>query len=656
MDDYYVLTYFNTSKNKHSKKDFKKEANKANIFIKELAHSNSETDFIKKKVKEKRKIILRYLRKKNKILSTNQTLNTYQKGSTFRKMIKKNKLELSQCIEKKGDKDIKLFGNPRYKNNPPYLFVQDVKKKISDEKIGLIPMPMTNRDENNLYKQPNYIFSIQRNLSMTRRFQYNKKEELLKSQKDYLNYNKKNNYFNTVQLWWKKLPLIIKIQKNIKGYLIRRKIKPIFHLFKFIQYFEQFLINLKLKKVLMYIFFNSAFKIRIKTNGFFISKENKVLSKDIIENIIMIQNKFRCYLSVKKKNFLLRSKRGFIINKSSFISKQIYIGQNKINNNIVMIQNHIKDLVERKNYFDKNLVHKSSGIYYYEKIYLSYKNQKIIKFVKLIRHILQILAFKKKIFYKNPCDYDLDDINKVKFIQKNYVYHYYNNIKRISLPSIKKNIFSNSDVKLDSNITKERIKNVINKFLSLQKMIRWFIIKRMSIKNQINKKYININYFITKEQFKLNNCISKICHFQKIYKSQYKKNKNNIINYEEPSMEDSSYDDFTDRENKTLRQLTYKNRIPKKVSLGLYISKERKIYNDQNINNLNNKALQHQEGILITKKRYYNNEKKIKKIQKIIKKRKMPKYYLQRPLTNNYNFFTNNYDSYTDDILLTKKK
>ena len=656
MEDLYPLTYFNNSKNEKQKRTLKK-GNSKKYTLKKIKYSKSESDFIIKTVKEKRKIIRKYLRKKNKIIpdinytNSKERITTYKKGNNVRKIIRKNKLELSDCIENKGGKNLKLFGNKRYNKNSPNLFVEDLKKKISSKKMGLIPMLTSRENENDLYREPEYIYSIQRNLSMSRRFQYNKKEEILKAQKDYY---KNNTYYNIVQLWWKRIPQIVKIQKVFKGYLVRNKIKPIFQLYKFMQYFENFLINIKLKKTLTDILIYSIFKGRKKIDGIYYSKENKIVTKDILKDIIMIQNNFRCYLAKTKKNFLLRKKRGYIINKISFISKKIYIEQNKINNNIIMLQNHVKDLIKRNKYFHKSLIHKSKGIYYFEKIYLSYKNQKIIQFVKLIRHVLQILTFKKKIFYKNPNEYDLDDLNKVRFIQKNYLNHYYNNIKHISFRN--KNIDSNNNnINNSSHITKERIINVNDKFLFLQKMIKYYIIKRIAIKSHINKKYINVNYLITKENLKMNDCISKISHFQTIYKNQYKKNKNNIIDYEEHSIDDSSYDDYTDRDNKTLRQLTYRNRIPKRRCSGLYITKLRKKENiSKNINNCNN-IMQHQEGILITKKRYYNNENQIKKIQNLIKKRRNPDILLQRPLTNNYNFFSINTDSYDDEFLFSKK-
>ena len=242
MEDFFSIDY-----NDKSIENLKIKETKKSI----LNHSKSETNFIQNIVKEKRKIIRQYLKKKHKIISNlNLTTNSkkevmaLKKSNKMKRLIRKNKLELSNCIENKGGKNLKLFGNSRYNKKSPLLFVDDLKKKISSKKMGLIPMPTSKDDESKLLKEPKYIYSIQRNLSMTRRFQYNKNEEYLKSLKDNnQNISKNNIYYYTVQSWWKKMPKIMKIQKICKGYLVRKKVKPIFQLYKFMQYFEKFLIN-----------------------------------------------------------------------------------------------------------------------------------------------------------------------------------------------------------------------------------------------------------------------------------------------------------------------------------------------------------------------------------------------------------------------------
>ena len=240
--------FFSINNNSNKSKEISK-INETKSFY--LNHSNSESDFIINITKERRKIIRRYLRKENKItsyLNTNtnskKKFTPLKKGDKMKNIIRKNKLELVNCIENKGEKHLKLFGNSRYNKKPPSLFVDDLKKKVSSKKMGLVPMLTCKDEDSKSLKEPKYIYSIQRNLSMTRRFQYNKKEEYLKSLKDNEQFISKDNiYYNAIQSWWKKIPQIIEIQKIFKGYLVRKKVHPIFQLYKFMKYFEKFLIN-----------------------------------------------------------------------------------------------------------------------------------------------------------------------------------------------------------------------------------------------------------------------------------------------------------------------------------------------------------------------------------------------------------------------------
>jgi hypothetical protein len=80
-----------------------------------------------------------------------------------------------------------------------------------------------------------------------------------------------------------------------------------------------------------------------------------------------------------------------------------------------------------------------------------------------------------------------------------------------------------------------------------------------------------------------------------------------------------------------LRQQKFKNKIPKKIEFGLYISKQKYInYISKYTVHYNRK--EHlkfrQEGLFISKERFENNEKEIKKIQKMYKniKKNMMKY------------------------------
>ena len=707
-------------KHKSKNKSIKKED------IRILIHSNSDSDFIIKTKKERRKIIRQYLRKKNKLNSMKNSKESklkscqIKKGNNLRKIIKKNKNELCEYIENNTQK-VKLFGNPRYNRNSPTLFVEDFKNNLPEKKTGLVPLPSKKMQENDLYKEPKNLYNMQRNISMVRRFQYQKKNNEKKLHlKNNIIDSKDSEYFNMVQSWWKKIPKIIDIQRVYRGYNIRKQVKPIYKLYQFMKNFERFLINLELKDYLIRLKEYSILRRKKILNGSYISKEKKYVSTELYKNIIKVENCFRCYKAKTKRNFLQRGKNGRIINQMSFVTKIIIIEQNETNNKILKLQNNVKNYMHNKIYFDRNLFHKDKGFSNYDKVYINKNNKKIIDFMKLMKHGLQLFALKKKIYYKYPSDYDIDDINKIKYLQKNYLEHYYNNrqqlffydfkksinfidkirkesnIKEIKTiqknikshledkKNYKKNIIRNKPISnnkisanYDSNdlqssinntsyISKENILNITKSLIPAQKIIRKFIEKKKEKnferkKTKINKINFTNNFFFTKECSNQNNCLKKITDFQKLYKSQFKNIKDSIIPGNEDCAEEyTSLDDYSIPKVIPLRKLMLKNKIPKTINLGLYISKERyvKYINRYTVNYHKNDYLAYRvEGLLITKERYKNNENEIKIIQKKFKKfnkKNNEIYSIQKPPTDNKNFYTFSSDSY-DDIIYSKK-
>ena len=716
-------------KNKPKKKEKSQIKNKSNKKepLLALKHSNSDSDFIIKTEKDRRKIIRQYLRKKNKLQSIQYSKDTKfksspnKKGQNLKKIIKKNKNELSHYIQNNTQK-VKLFGNPRYDKNSPTLFVEDFKNNLPEKKMGLIPLPSKKKKETDLLREPKNLFNMQRNISMVRRFQYQKKndEKKLYYNKNNIIDSNNNKYFNMVQNWWKKIPKITDIQRVFIGYYVRKQVKPILKLYQFMKNFERFLVNLLLKDCLNRIKEYSALRRKQRINGNYISKIRKYIGIRLNNKIIMIENNFRCYKAKTKKNFLLRGKNGRIINKKSFFTKIIYVEQNKTNNNILKLQNNIKNYIESKNYYDRNLIHKYKGFYYYDKVFINKKNKKNVDFIKLLTHAVQLIAFKKKIYYKIPNNYDIDDINKVKYIQKNYLQYYYNkieklffynykksisyvdkirkgtNIKEIEIiqkqiknhledkKNYEKNIIRNkpiSDNKIPHNnisnslqstindtsyISKENILNVNNILIPAQKIIHKYIEKKNE-KNflrknaKINKTGFTNNFFFTKEFSNKDKCFKRITDFQKLYNSQYKHIKDSIIPGDEDiNGEYSSLEDYSIPKFMPLRKLLLKNKIPKKISFGLYISKTRYInyMNRYLVNYHKNDYLPYRiEGLFITKERYLNNEKEIKAIQKKFKKfnkNNNEVFCIQKPPTDNKNFYTFSSDSY-DDIIYSKK-
>ena len=91
-----------------------------------LSHSNSDTKLIIIKLNEKReknKKNEKYFQKKN-----HEKCSSCNICHHIKKMIKKDKRRLSDYIIN-NEKYVKLFGNSRYTNKPPSLFVKDEKKK-----------------------------------------------------------------------------------------------------------------------------------------------------------------------------------------------------------------------------------------------------------------------------------------------------------------------------------------------------------------------------------------------------------------------------------------------------------------------------------------------------------------------------------------------
>ena len=146
----------------------------------ELYRSNSANDLLDLKEKEN-KIRTDSTKKKKPFPRTisaktyfdHYDINNCEHCYGIDNMLKKDKSKLSDFIVNNSS-FLKLFGNPRYDKSSPFLFVEDHKNRIDDERIGLLPIPskprliMKSKDENNR------LYEIQRKVVMMRRFQYGK--------------------------------------------------------------------------------------------------------------------------------------------------------------------------------------------------------------------------------------------------------------------------------------------------------------------------------------------------------------------------------------------------------------------------------------------------------------------------------------------------
>jgi hypothetical protein len=169
-------------------------------------------------------------------------------------MLKKDKSKLSDFIENNSS-FLKLFGNPRYDKSSPFLFVEDHKNRIDDDRIGLLPIPskprliMKSKDENNR------LYEIQRKVVMMRRFQYGKHnnsgEVYDEDGEDFFEKIRK------IQLWWKQMYKIIYIQKVFRGYRIRKRVNFILNFIDIMNKWQRLLDNIKARRALRDLVYNN---------------------------------------------------------------------------------------------------------------------------------------------------------------------------------------------------------------------------------------------------------------------------------------------------------------------------------------------------------------------------------------------------------------
>jgi len=590
----------------------------------------------------------------------------------FQRILKKDKSALSKYIQN-NLQFLKLIGNQRYNQNSPSLFVEDYNSKLSQETMGLLPIPDKKVKANSINNNKK-LYNLQRSIVMIRRFQYETKSNMQEI------FPKIEHDIILIQKWWRRISKIIMIQKIFKGYFIRKQITSIINLHRFMQNFENFIHFLQIKYFFQKMFRSIVIpKKRKPIKGNYISKKKAFLSNKTFNNIISIQNNFRMLKAKNKYLQLLRKNKFKVKNRIEYCTKRYYV-TNGINEKITMIQFNFRKYLRSKYYIERKIVHKNIGIYFIDKNYIDCYSKKIISFYKLIDHGLKLKAIQKiRTKYKKFDKYNKDDINNIIFIQKKFfkyfygknpkkiiknkktkkvcfldkirlkeninkikliqkIYRKYNirktklnnklirnkpisssskrklstaknhnnnknkdkipkklsmNIKRINFSNknkIKKrndNLLeykrSESNERLINNIcyiSKEIKINYINKIILLQrKIFSYLFIKKLrnnSIPKFIIKKDYNLCFFITKTNTNENHCINNIKKIQKMYKTQYKYMKNNIIEYINTKSSNESENN--------LNKNNYNNQNSKKnkIKANNYLNERN---NDNNYNN-----------------------------------------------------------------------
>ena len=160
------------------------------------------------------------------------------------------------------------------------------KKKLNEELIPIPTIKQKNKLKNDFEKKK--LYNAMGNAKYIRRYQYS--NNISKKQIEQYRETQKNEKIifdkvKFIQIWWKTIFQIIKIQKNLKGYLFR--IKLIQTLDKREKYIDKVL---NLSKSLKKIFFLQFLQLLIKqkyNNKFYFQKWNEIIQKKLIlENLI----------------------------------------------------------------------------------------------------------------------------------------------------------------------------------------------------------------------------------------------------------------------------------------------------------------------------------------------------------------------------------
>ena len=452
-------------------------------------------------------------------------------------LLEDDKTNLSYFIQD-NSQFLNLFGNKRYNKSSPYLFVEDHKYGMDDDKIGLVPLPSKPKIVMKSPKESMELHEIQRKIVMIRRFQYGKRNL---SEPNYL----KNSLYYDYE---DDLDNIILIQKMFRGYIVRKKVEYILNFKDIINKWQQIFDKLKAKKYLRILVnyepnimekvcnikgYNFITKIRrnysssvdkIKKNYEYKNKnrknEEKKYNEDSSDNLLQKLEDLKKY---SKKT----SPKERVRNNSSLLTKEYY--------NVKDTKDKLDKIeINYKNYLDsnKNIIKKgdekenmSKGLYI-DKIYYSQLLQKIYNFNNIIRNAMLKAIFRKKpnlkkIEFKEEVNNRLDiipdnskKVNNTKFNLKN------SQNEEILISSKEFNYKKNG---FYADMIRKRIKKIVEE---KNEPLNFFISKNItfSYSNKKIEKEKNIgdkNLFIKKLIIPRDN---KYCHITKEYRNRKEKN------------------------------------------------------------------------------------------------------------------------------------
>ena len=246
--------------------------------------------------------------------------------------------------------------NPNYNSNKHMIKVK--RKKILDELIPIPTLKQKNKLKNDFEKKS--LYNAMGNAKYLRRYQYS--NNITQKQLRIYKENQKNDKIlndkvKFIQIWWKTIFQIIKLQKNIRGYLYR--IKLISSLDQREEYIDKVIYLVKsIKKIFLYRLLNKLVIFKPGSRYYFRKwKEislKKVILKKMVNILIINNNKNNFYLTTRFNSNIFKKENDDSDSENEFYKMRQEIIENE-NDNKSLIDVYTKGIKNKKAKRGKNL-------------------------------------------------------------------------------------------------------------------------------------------------------------------------------------------------------------------------------------------------------------------------------------------------------------
>ena len=477
------------------------------------------------------------------------------------------------------------YNSTNYKSNKNIIKVK--KKKLIDELIPIPTVKQNNKIKNDIEKKN--LNNAMDNAKYIRRFQYSNNitqkqiqqyKEMRKNEKIYFN---KIKY---IQIWWKTIFQIIKIQKYLRGYLYRIKLISILDQRE--QYIDKVLLLIKsLKKIFFNKFIINMNIYKKDFKKYYFSKWSEIINKKkIIKDIINNYSSFKIVKDYYSNNDIFSSRSSNISNnikKEKDIEKPKKINNEK-NRNRSLIGLYNKSIKNKKN--DNKVENLSSSSFIFKP-----RKKNINIGIELSSSQILKRSKKNNIIEFNQTNYNkktkkIINNNRINIFGKFKSDNKRNKSNHKKLNKNKNDTNNNTQNNIKEKYLKEKSYNDLKTMKTLDKTKETNSNKNLVFKNQKkNNKKDNINDYNKNIRLSINSQNSNINKSKKnlkIKKKMHKYTATNISNYSS---------NILNKKPKNKKIKVYENKLKdynKKLNLENSENELLSLNKDNNNNNNNN--------------------------------------------------------------------